>query len=112
MAKICLGDADASGWIPKWREIRGERLSRIMNALVDRDGVLDRAGEIGAPAIVPHGTADLAYPVARAEALVAALPNAEPLVTIEGGAHFLGLSHADAATPYLRRFLDAQPAGK
>ncbi|MFF0149015.1 alpha/beta fold hydrolase [Amycolatopsis sulphurea] len=74
--------------------------------------MLDRAGEIGAPAIVLHGTADLAYPVARAEALVVALPNAAPLVTVDGGAHFLSLSHADAVNPYLRRFLDAQPAGK
>lgn len=112
VAKICLGDADASDWTPKWRHVPGERLMRIMNVLVDRDGVLDRVGEIDVPVLVLHGTADLAYPVARAEALVAALPKAEPLVTIEGGAHFLSLTDADAVTPHLRRFLDAQTDGK
>ncbi|GAA3540196.1 alpha/beta fold hydrolase [Amycolatopsis ultiminotia] len=112
VAKICLGDADASDWTPKWRQIAGARLQWIMNALVDRDGVLDRLGDIAAPALVLHGTADLAYRVAKAEALAAALPKAEPLVTIEGGAHFLSLTEADAVNPHLRRFLDAHADGK
>jgi pimeloyl-ACP methyl ester carboxylesterase len=106
-AKICLGDHDASGWTPKWSAVEPERLRLIASALVSRDGVLDRAGEITAPALVLHGTADLAYPVAKAEALVAALPKAEPLVLVEGGAHFLSLTHADDVNPHLERFLSA-----
>ncbi|MFI6102253.1 alpha/beta fold hydrolase [Lentzea sp. NPDC051213] len=107
VAKICLGDYDASEWTAKWREIEGERLRLIMNALVDREGVLVRLGEIRQPALVLHGTADVAYAVARAEEIVAALPNAEPLVTVEDGAHFLSLTHADDVNPHLRRFLSA-----
>lgn len=107
VAKICLGDYDPSDWTPKWSEVEPERLRLIMNALVGREGVLDRAGEIGVPALVLHGTADLAYPVAKAEALVAALPKAEPLVTVEGGAHFLSLTHAADVNPHLERFLSA-----
>ncbi|HEX8866632.1 MAG TPA: alpha/beta fold hydrolase, partial [Lentzea sp.] len=61
-AKICLGDYDASEWTPKWSAVEPERLRLIANALVSRDGVLDRVGEITAPALVLHGTADLAYP--------------------------------------------------
>lgn len=82
---------------------RTSRLTRTMNALVDRDAVLDRAGEIGCPALVLHGSADLAYPVERA----AALPAAEPLVVVEGGAHFLGYTHPDEVNPALTRFLTA-----
>lgn len=106
-AEICLGEYDASEWTPKWSAVEPERLRLIMNALTGRDGVLDRAGEITAPALVLHGTADLAYPVAKAEALVAALPKAEPLVLVEGGAHFLSLTHAADVNPHLEAFLSA-----
>ncbi|MFS8099081.1 alpha/beta fold hydrolase [Lentzea alba] len=106
VATICLGDHDPSDWTPKWREIEGERLRFIMNALVEREGVLERLGEITAPALVLHGTADVAYAVAKAEAIVAALPKAE-LVTVEGGAHFLSLTHAEDVNPHLQRFLSA-----
>lgn len=106
VADICLGEYDPSDWTPKWRAVEGERLRLIMNALVDRDGVLDRIGEIDVPVLVLHGTADLAYAVSKAETIVKALPKAE-LVTVEGGAHFLSLTHADAVNPHLKRFLSA-----
>ncbi|GAB2838027.1 alpha/beta fold hydrolase [Lentzea nigeriaca] len=105
-AKICLGDHDASEWTPKWSAVEPDRLRLIAKALVSRDGVLERAGEITVPVLVLHGTADLAYPVAKAEALVAALPKAE-LVTVDGGAHFLSLTHAADVNPHLERFLSA-----
>lgn len=76
-----------------------------MDALVGREAVLERANEITVPALVLHGTAGLAYPVAKAEALAAALPEAGPLVTIEGGAHVLSLTHAADVNPHLARFL-------
>jgi pimeloyl-ACP methyl ester carboxylesterase len=105
-AKICLGEYDSSEWTPKWSQVEPERLRLIMNALVGREGVLEQVPEIAVPALVLHGTADLAYPVAKAEALVAALPKAE-LVTIEGGAHFLSLTHAADVNPHLGAFLSA-----
>lgn len=107
VAKICLGDYDASEWTPKWSAVEPERLRLITDALIGRESVLERLGEIGVPALVLHGTADLAYPVAKAEAIVAALPQAEPLVTVEGGAHFLSLTHAADVNPHLERFLSA-----
>lgn len=85
VAQICLGDHDASDWTPKWRQVPGERLRLVL-----------------------HGTADLAYPVAKAEAIVAALHKAE-LVTVDGGPHFLSLTHAAEVNPRLGRFLSALP---
>jgi len=107
VAKICLGDHDPADWTPKWSAVEPDRLRLIMSALTSRQGVLDRVGAIEVPALVLHGTADLAYPVAKAEALVAALPKAEPLVLVDGGAHFLSLTHADDVNPHLERFLGA-----
>lgn len=106
-ATICLGQYDATEWQAKWRRLSGDHVERVLTPLVERDGVLDRAGEIHCPALVLHGTADVAYSVDRAQELAGALPNAEPPVLVEGGAHFLSLTDADAVNPHLRTFLGA-----
>lgn len=104
VAGICLGDYDAGDWRQKWRGVTGERFSRILTALVERDGVLDRLGEVTCPVLVLHGTADAAYPVARGQEIAAAVVKGE-FVAIEGGAHFLSLTHAEAVRPHLAAFL-------
>ncbi|MGO4617242.1 alpha/beta fold hydrolase [Nocardia sp. 2YAB30] len=104
-ATICLGQHDPTEWQAKWRRLSGEHIDRVLTPLVERDGVLDRAAEIRCPALVLHGSADAAYPVDRARELAEALPNAEPPVIIDGGAHFLSLTDAGAVNPHLRAFL-------
>jgi pimeloyl-ACP methyl ester carboxylesterase len=104
-AAICLGQYDATEWQRRWRMLSGDHVDRVLTPLVERDSVLDRAGEIHCPALVLHGSADAAYPVDRATELAQALPNAEPAVIIDGGAHFLSLTDADAVNPRLQVFL-------
>ncbi|WP_406280508.1 alpha/beta hydrolase [Nocardia sp. NBC_00881] len=104
-ATICLGQYDSTEWQAKWRRLSGEHFDRVLTPLVERDGVLDRAPEIRCPALVLHGSTDAAYPVDRARELAEALPNAEPPVIIDGGAHFLSLTDAGAVNPHLRAFL-------
>ncbi|MBE1494745.1 pimeloyl-ACP methyl ester carboxylesterase [Amycolatopsis lexingtonensis] len=106
VARICFGDFDAPEWQERWSSAPHSQLTPAMNALVDRDEVLSRAGEISCPALVLHGSADLAYPVERAAELADALPAAEPLVVVEGGAHFLSFTHAAAVNPHLLKFLE------
>jgi pimeloyl-ACP methyl ester carboxylesterase len=105
VATICLGSMDAEPWKAKWRTVSGERLARIMGTLVDRDSVEKGLPDVGCPVLVLHGSADAAYPVAKAEAIVAGAPAAEPLVVVADGAHFLSLTHADEVNPHLREFL-------
>ncbi|GAA1226452.1 alpha/beta fold hydrolase [Pseudonocardia alaniniphila] len=107
VAGTCLGSMPADGWKETWRSVPGDRLLRIMSTLVERDGVLGRLDRIRCPALVLHGSADAAYPVARAEELAAGIPGAEQLVVVEDGAHFLSLTHAEAVNPHLQRFLAA-----
>ncbi|WP_329047238.1 alpha/beta hydrolase [Amycolatopsis sp. NBC_01488] len=83
-------------WKERWKPVAPDQLKLTMGALVDRDSVLARAGEIACPALVLHGSADLAYPVERA---------AEPLVVVDGGAHFLGYTHPDEVNPAPAKFL-------
>ncbi|WP_068029986.1 alpha/beta fold hydrolase [Nocardia mexicana] len=104
-ATICLGSHDATEWKAKWRRLSGDHVDRVLTPLVERDGVLDRASEIECPALVLHGSDDAAYSVDRARELAAALPDAAPPVVVDGGAHFLSLTDADAVDPYLKEFL-------
>ena len=107
VATICTGTMDSSAWKIKLRALPADRVTLLMEALVGRDGVLDRLGEISCPTLVLHGSADGAYPVERAEEIVEAVPKAEPLVLVDGGAHFLSLTDPDAVNPPLREFLTA-----
>ncbi|MFC4944709.1 alpha/beta fold hydrolase [Pseudonocardia sp. GCM10023141] len=104
VAAICLGDYDATDWKAKWRTVDGDRFDRTLTALVERDSVLERLGEVTCPVLVLHGTADAAYPVERGQELAAGVPKGQ-YVAIDGGAHFLSLTHADAVQPHLAAFL-------
>jgi pimeloyl-ACP methyl ester carboxylesterase len=105
VATICLGPMPAEDWKAKWRTVDGARFDRNLTTLVERDGLLDRLGEVRCPALVLHGSADAAYPVAKAQQIVDGVPGAEPLVVVEDGAHFLSLTDAAAVTPPLTEFL-------
>jgi pimeloyl-ACP methyl ester carboxylesterase len=105
-ATICLGQYDATEWKAKWRRLSWDQVFRVLIPVAKRDGMQDRLREIPCPALVMHGSADAVYPVNRAHELAEAIPNADPPIIIEGGAHFLSLTDADAVNPHLRAFLD------
>ncbi|WP_326568380.1 alpha/beta hydrolase [Amycolatopsis rhabdoformis] len=114
VAAICFGDGfEADGWKAKWRERnQGDQVRLVIDVLAGRDSLLGRLGEIQAPVLVLHGTADRAYPIDKAEELVAGLPNAKPLITIDDGAHFLSLTHAAEVNPHLKGFLATHAAAR
>jgi pimeloyl-ACP methyl ester carboxylesterase len=105
VASIVLGDWPAEDWKASWRTIDGPRFLRNVTTLVERDSLVPRLAEITVPALVLHGSADAAYPVAKAEQIVAALPQADPLIVINDGAHYLSLTDADAVNGHLENFL-------
>jgi pimeloyl-ACP methyl ester carboxylesterase len=107
VATICLGDMDASDWKAKWRARPTGTVEVLINALVDRDDIVARLGEIDAPALVLHGSADLAYPLERARELAEGLPKAEAPIVVEGGAHFLSLTNPTEVNSHLGPFLRA-----
>ncbi|MEU5259660.1 alpha/beta hydrolase [Amycolatopsis sp. NPDC021455] len=104
VASLCLGEFDAEEWKAKWRKVSGDHLTTILDTLVDRDDLTARLPEIHVPALVLHGDADAAYPLAKARLIAERLPNAE-LVVVPGGAHFLSLTDPDAVNESLARFL-------
>lgn len=105
VASVCLGDMPAEDWKARWRTVPGDRLARNLAALIGRDGLLDRLGRLRCRVLVLHGSADAAYPVCRGAEIVEGAPKAEPLVVVDGGAHFLSLTDAATVNPHLRKFL-------
>src|SRR5688572_28771098 len=101
-----MGQYDATEWQAKWRRLSWDQVFQVLNPVAKRDGMFALLPAILCPALILHGSADAVYSVDRARRLAEALPNAEPPVIIEGGAHFLSLTDADAINPHLRAFLD------
>jgi pimeloyl-ACP methyl ester carboxylesterase len=92
-------------WIAKWRQWPRSLLRPAFNALVGREDIHDRLGEIKAPALVIHGTADAAIDIELAQRLCSGLANCGPLVTIEGGGHACNLTHPTLVNLALLQYL-------
>lgn len=103
---LILGDAAlAAEWIPRWERIDRQQLVIAGGALLGRDDISDRAGEIRCPVLTVHGTADQAITLDRAEQLAAALPDHRGVVTVEGAAHAPNMTHPDQVNAALLGFL-------
>ena len=98
------GYARAEAWKEKWRAVRPANLQQIFHTLASRDDIRGQLAKITVPALVIHGDADAAIPLAAAEQMSAALPNAR-LEVIAGAGHAANLTHAEQVTPLIETFL-------
>jgi pimeloyl-ACP methyl ester carboxylesterase len=105
-ASLILGPADHAPWIALWEEMPRHRATQVVGTLVQREDITDRLPEITCPALVVHGSSDAAIPLAKGEELANGLPNAVPLVVVEGGGHAANLSHPDPVNAAIRGFLE------
>lgn len=94
-------------WKAKWMAEDPARIVDPGGALVDRDDITERLGEITCPVLIVHGTADTAIPIEKAELLRAELPDCRDLVPIEGAAHAPNLTHPAEVNRHIERFLEA-----
>jgi pimeloyl-ACP methyl ester carboxylesterase len=81
-----------------------EAIVEGVRALVSRDSVLDRLGEIRVPALVIHGEEDAAQPIANGQRLADGIPGAR-LVRIPEAGHTSPLEAPDAVNLALAEFL-------
>jgi 3-oxoadipate enol-lactonase len=110
-ASLIIGEPSLNEvWIPRWKARPPELLAHPGEALLTRDDITGRLGEIDAPALVVHGTADVAIAMDRAEALSAGLSGSTGVVPVEGGTHSANLTHPDAVNAAVEEFLAALPA--
>jgi pimeloyl-ACP methyl ester carboxylesterase len=112
IAAIVLGNNwdGREPWIKKWRQMPRSQLRPAFQALVGRDDIQDRLGEIKAPALVIHGTADAAIDIELAQRLCSDLANCKQLTAIDGGGHACNLTHPKLVNMAVQQFLDDLPA--
>jgi pimeloyl-ACP methyl ester carboxylesterase len=108
IAAIILGnDWDGRGpWIAKWHQKPRSLLRQAFQTLVTRDDIHHRLGEIKAPTLVIHGTADAAIDIEKAQRLCSELANCEQVIAIEGGGHAANLTHPKLVNLAVEEFLN------
>lgn len=105
---LIIGDPDLQPeWKAKWMAEDPARIVDPGGALLDRDDITERLGEISCPALIVHGTADTAIPIEKAELLRAGLADCRDLVPIDGAAHAPNLTHSAEVNRHIERFLEA-----
>jgi len=108
IARMILGPGtDWEPWFAKWAAAPRDSLEEPFRCLVGRDDITDRLGEITCPAIIFHGDADVAIPLARAEQLRDGLGRCEAFVVVAGGPHASNLTHPEQVNGPLLEFLRA-----
>jgi 3-oxoadipate enol-lactonase len=106
IATLILGGQEHwEPWISKWALLPREAMARPTLCLLDRDDITDRIGEITAPAIVFHGTADLSIHIDRARTLAEKLANCKRFVEVPGAAHAANVTHPEVVNGPLLEFL-------
>ena len=103
-----LGDTNLKrAWIPRWMARDPRLVTEPGRALLSRDDISARLGEIEAPALVVHGTADASIGMDRAQALADGLIGSAGVVAIPNGTHAANLTHPGAVNDALVTFLNA-----
>lgn len=108
VAAIIIGNRrpESTAWKEKWTAMEPSRLTPIYRTLMDRDDITPRLGELRMPALVIHGTDDVAIDMALAEQLCAGLAGCRGVVRIEGAGHASNLTHPEPVNRAIAEFLD------
>lgn len=109
VAGLILGEPSLNDeWIPKWKTLVASSDIRLPGgALLDRDDISDRLGEIACPVLVIHGTEDVAIPMSDAEAMANGVADSRGLIKVDGAAHAANLTHAAQVNPEINKFLSS-----
>ncbi len=94
--------------IRRAKNMNPDALVEGLRALIERNSVVDRLGEIRVPALVIHGEEDAAIPMAQAEKMADGIPDAE-LVRVPEAGHTTPLEAPDTVNEALAKFLDRVP---
>jgi pimeloyl-ACP methyl ester carboxylesterase len=105
VSSIILGPGQWGDWYTKWAATGIEQVTPAFRCLMDRDDITGRLGEIDCPALIVHGSADAAIPLAKAEELRDGLAGPTRLVVIEGGTHASNMSHPAEVSAEMLTFL-------
>ncbi len=110
VAAIIVGDPVASApWIAKWKARDPQQMVEPSRCLMERDNIMARLTEITCPALVIHGTEDVAILMEEAEATAAGLVGCTGVVKV-AGAHAANLTNPEPVNAAILEFLAGLPA--
>jgi 3-oxoadipate enol-lactonase len=102
IASLLMADPGlAPPWTASWKSRPKECLVHLADCLPDREDITERLHGIRCPALIVHGTADMAICAERTEALHGGLRHVDPMVWIEGASHASNLTHPQMVNPAL-----------
>jgi 3-oxoadipate enol-lactonase len=102
----CYGAGfDSAGWRERLRAWPAEQVDFALSALVERDDIVGRLGEIQAPVLVMHGSEDASYSPSHGRQIADGVPNSADFVLVDGGAHFLSATDPGRVNEALRGFM-------
>ncbi len=105
VSSIILGPGQWDDWYAKWAAADNDQFTDAFRCLMDRDDITSRLGEIRCQALIVHGTADAAIPLARAEQLRDGLGGKVQLAVIDGGPHASNVTHPAEVSAAMLSFL-------
>lgn len=106
VAGLILGEPELSAeWIAKWEQRRDPQMEYVAGALLERDDITDRVGELTMPILSVHGEADQAIPIEMAEQLQAAVSDGRGLVRVPGAAHAPNMTNPEIVNAGIAEFL-------
>lgn len=106
LSRLILGNGvNSEPWKRKWREMNPQQLRLAVLALVSRDDLTARLGEIACDVLVVHGGADDATGLEKAHAVASGVPHLAAFTVIPGAPHAANLSHPEDVNRALKNFL-------
>ena len=96
---------DSEPWKRKWRETNAEQLRLAVQALVSRDDLTQRLGDIACDVLIVHGGADIATRIEKAQAVANGVARLAGFTLIPGAPHAANLSHPEDVNCAINTFL-------
>jgi pimeloyl-ACP methyl ester carboxylesterase len=107
IAGIILGPGEWPEWYAKWAALQPDQFTKAFQCLMHRDDITSRLSEISSPALIIHGTADIAISMDKAESLRDGLAGPVTLVPVEGGPHASNMTHPVEVNAAILQFLSS-----
>ncbi|WP_336080966.1 alpha/beta fold hydrolase [Nocardia sp. SSK8] len=110
LAARLIGGADPAVWRPwieRWLAADRTAIRPAARCLIERDSVLERLGEITAPALVLRGEHDHNSTADKCALLATGLPGAGPVRTVTGAGHGAALTHPEQVATMLAGLVSA-----
>lgn len=92
-------------WTVRWSDSDRQAVRMAAQCLMDRRSLTHRLPEIEVPALVLRGSHDGTSTAQKSEAMAAALPGADGVVTIPGAGHGAVWTHPELVAPLLVRLV-------